>query len=461
MYHIRFSWIILGFAVAILLTFQPKSVQAQYEPPRNVTLSMYSLTQPGGGMFEPPIPCIKDDPDVAGTYGCTAIAEGPNRTPPYPFASSTITISIDGIDGPDNDVYPYAYLWDLVTTELGVHLKGHDSLPNSGYVPHAAIEAQAIAARTYTYHWSFYVGTINNSPQFHAYLPYSYEALLDESQKEDVRIGVQRRLYMTESNTSYPLDAQYGADSPSRTVEGTPTLVSDTNYLRSVEEPISALEGTLNGNGIGLSSNGAKRWSYGHQFAQPGANFEQNQWSVRWDDAFQILTHYYSGIHIRDADNPSATISETPNQRWVPLWMRWNLHSSTPPTSICAGHAILLEVLVQNSGIETWPAGGSVTFEAVTNRGLQLQSAAVDGAAFPQEPVPPGGTYTATLLYQAPTNEPNGYLTQIHFGMAEGATRFSQQNKAWPDFFIEITIPHCNARAYLPLIETEAQPSIQ
>ncbi|MEZ4659905.1 MAG: hypothetical protein R2911_20310 [Caldilineaceae bacterium] len=436
---------------------------AQFDPLEKVTLTMFRLNQEGnnaGSITQPPTPCTKDELEIAQSYVCTAIPEGPNRTSLYPFESSTITISIDGSDGPDNDVYVYPYLWDVVPQEL-------DMNGSQGNKPLAAVEAQMIAARTYIYQRMTYIdqyGTPNNSTQFHVFLPYRYRALTPP-QRVRVQAAAAKRFYMTESNSTYPLEALYGADNPADTIEG------NRPYLKSVFDPISAAYGTLDGtaNG-GMSSKGASRWSYGHTSSRgPVASDHPyyphddgnngDFWSVRWNDALQILTHYYSGIHIRDANNNNDVV--TPNQRWVPLWMRWNLHSNTPPTSTCAGHAILLEVLVQNSGTETWPAGGAVTFEAVTSQGLQLQSAAVDGAAFPPEPVPPGGTYTATLLYQAPANEPNGYLTQIYFEMAEGATGFSQQNKAWPDFSIEVTIPHCNAHAYLPLIERETQPSIQ
>ncbi|MCB0046831.1 MAG: hypothetical protein KDD92_15510 [Caldilineaceae bacterium] len=304
---------------------------------------MYALDRDRGGAAFDDIPCFLGSQ----LYGCTM--DQSNIAYAYPFPSSTITIGIDDISGSDNAYYAYPYLWDLVTTELGVYLKGGSSLPDNGNVPLAAIEAQAIASRTFTYHRDEYVGVIDNSTRYHAYIPFSYEVLLDESQKEDVRNGTLRRFYLTESNTSYPIDAQYGADSPDPTVEGLPTLVSDINYLQSVADPISAAEGILSGNGQGLSSRGSRRWSYGYQSWVPTE--ADDFWSVRWDDAFQSLTHYYTGIHIRDANSGNAIL--TPTRRWVPLRIA-QLNTPTDTIRLCDNGPTTLIATVQNTGVYNW-----------------------------------------------------------------------------------------------------------
>ena len=58
---------------------------------------------------------------------------------------STVTIGIDDVSGPDNAAYAVPYLWDVVATEYGLHLGSRGNKPLSG------VEAQAIAARTYSF----------------------------------------------------------------------------------------------------------------------------------------------------------------------------------------------------------------------------------------------------------------------------------------------------------------------
>jgi hypothetical protein len=79
-----------------------------------------------------------------------------------------------------------------------------------------------------------------------------------------------------------------------------------------------------------MSSKGASRWGFGHTSSR-GAVAESNLlyphdsggygdfWSARWDSAFQILTHYYTGIDIRDANGNIVT----PEYRWNPLKVNW------------------------------------------------------------------------------------------------------------------------------------------
>ena len=423
--------------VFCLFSLHTIPIQAQvppYDPPIQVTLTMYQLIEGGvkhGERVIPLMECKRDNLIIATSFGCTAITKSPNRTPPYPFENSTITISIDGTDGPDNVGYPYAYLWDVVTIELGVHQKGDSSLPNSGYISHSAIEAQAIAARTFTFHRDEYFDDVDNSTEFHAYLPYSYQALLDDNQKEDVRLGTQRQLYLAESNTSYPLDAQYGADNLAQTVAGTPTFVSDINYLRSVEDPISAKEGTVNGNGIGMSSNGAKRWSYGHQAAQPGANSDDDQWSARWDQSFQILTHYYTGVHIRDVTMPDATVSETPDYRWVPLQIQ-------APVIRCAAAGVPISVRVQNTGTVPWPAG---TVHGCSSVVPGLTAAAVVQCQQPTDPLIPvvverGDEEVITITIDLPVGQ-NTYTLDLY--STEIGQQFSQQSPSWPQYVTHLS----------------------
>lgn len=309
-YPSRLLIIVLG--TILLFMVNAESALAQYTSPQDVTLAMYRLVEGSGALYKDPItrqnvPCTKDEPEIAQSYGCTAITEGANRTPPYPFTSSTITISIDGSNGPDNNRYVYPYLWDVVPQEL-------DMNGSQGNKPLAAVKAQMIAARTYIYQRLTYIdqyGTPNNSTQFHVFLPYRYQALTP-LQRVRVQAAALERLYLSEANSTYPLEALYGADNPADTVAG------NRPYLQSVPDPISAAYGTVNGTGNGgMSSKGISRWAFGHTSSRgPVAVGQPNYphddggngdfWPVRLDDAAQLLTHYYTGIHLRDAGNGNA-----------------------------------------------------------------------------------------------------------------------------------------------------------
>ena len=324
-------------------------VHAQFDPPDNVKLIMYQLN-PGSGSIAvnsetgKPVLCAKDDPDIAQSYGCTAISEGANRTPPYPFISSTITISIDGVDGPDNNLYAYPYLWDVASQEL-------DMNGSQGNKPPSAVKAQLIAARTYIYQRMTYInqyGTPNNSNQFQVFLPYHYTSTLTSAQQNRVRTEATDRFYLSRDGNSDPIEALYGADNPAETVAG------NRPYLQSVADPISAVYGVVDGtrNG-GMSSKGVSRWSFGHTSSRgPVAsgdppyphdiNGNGEFWSVRWVHSPQILTHYYTGVHIRDANSGNAIV--TPAYRWVPLRMEWSTQDGGAPSSLCRNQPATVQV---------------------------------------------------------------------------------------------------------------------
>jgi len=211
----------------------------------------------------------------------------------------------------------------LCTEEVAI------TMSSRGNKPLPTVKAQAIAARTYVY---FRHGlTINNSTQYQVFVPYYFDTLTS-AQQQRVDEAVSDVWYMTLPNSTDPIDALYGADN------GATTLQGSTSYLKSVPDPISAAYGSPNGtlNG-GMSSRGASRWGFGHTSSR-GPDYETSPnyphdsngdgdfWSVRYDWARQILTHYYTGIHIRDA---SGTIL-TPAYRWVPLSVTWS--EDCPPS---------------------------------------------------------------------------------------------------------------------------------
>ncbi len=270
---------------------------------------------------------------------------------------------------------------------------------SNGVKPLAGVEAQAVASRTYTYQRILENYTINNSANLHVFLPYKFETL-SQTEKNRLVEAMRHRYYMTPGtdnpNTAvneaiYPILAMYGADNRSMTTQGTPegqTANPSTNYLSSIADPINNLYGCwlddLNGNGQpdsgeygtndngacgtgngGMSSKGASRWSYGHTSSNgPAAIGHPNYphdaggygdfWSVRWQEAAQVLTHYYTGIHIRDA-NDANNVVKTPVRRWAPLEI-FGLSNPTESRTLCKNSASGFGVEVQNTGVFAWGA---------------------------------------------------------------------------------------------------------
>ncbi len=438
----------------ILVGWKPTIIFAQYVPAEQVTLTLYRLVQEGplaGSIALPPTPCTKDDPTIARSYGCTAITGRADYA--YPFETSTITIGIDGTGGPDNARYPYPYLWDVVPQEL-------DMNGSQGNKPLSAVAAQAIAARTYIYQRITYIdqyGAPNNSTQFHVFLPYRY-ALLTAVQQERVQAATASRAYMTEPGGAYPIEALYGADNPAATVEG------NRPYLQSVSDPISAAYGVLDGAGNGgMSSKGASRWSFGHTSSRgPVAagdalyphdiNGLGEFWSVRWDDAFQILTHYYTGIHVRDANNPAAVL--TPDDRWVPLDL-------TMPTAGCLNRGLPVAINTQNSGVSAWEVGTEVKLGyRLIYRGEVGPSAAEadEQAAHLAETASVGPGRALSLPFIIKPEEFQGgqgrYL--IRFDLYRGGQSFASlaaaQGKHWLWLEREVALYDCPAPLFVPLV---------
>jgi len=252
------------------------------------------------------------------SYGCTAFIGDSSRAYPY------------GSNNPVNIPIETDYLLDVVPKEVSVaafHL--------------TAIQAQAIAARSYAY-WHIRQGSaINNSTQFQVFVPYTFEALpsttfpdnpsnpcASSNLNNNQRIvcnAVAPRYYIAYG--AYPDDdlpafTEYFADIRNRTVSG------GQPYPIAVDNPISSHPDIVNeGHGHGMSQKGASHWARGN--LSFNINRDLGAWSVRWERAEQILVHYYTGVHIRDAGNNNALL--TPSYRWNPLQINWGTSDNRPP----------------------------------------------------------------------------------------------------------------------------------
>jgi len=281
----------------------------QFTPPANIIVHMYRLYEYDGSLYVPLTPCTSGNQ----TYGCTAIPNNPTYA--YPYTTNPVTVSIE------ND-----YLLDVVPQEM-----------SPGMFHPTAIQAQAIAARTYAYFHIYYNSTINNSANFQAFLPYKFESF-SSAYQQIIRDATASRYYLTYYNQEAPARSEFFSDK---------LLHTDTHpqqgvlypYLLGVEDPISILGPDIIGC-YGLSQYGASRWARGNMYGN--INYSGVLWSVQWRRPEQILVHYYIGIQLRDS-NGNSLLNTT---------YRWNALSQSLPNPIWQPYAALIRL--QNTSAYAW-----------------------------------------------------------------------------------------------------------
>ena len=390
-------------------------------------------------------------------WGCTAYCDNddngvlwsscsPETTKSYPFNIPTVTVSIEG-----NSSVPYnRYLRDVVPEELGI------KKASQGNVPLSSVKAQAIAARTYAY-WRTEYDYLDNSASRQVFVPYYYDTLnTEQQQRVDEAVG--DIWYMTLPGSTDPIDALYGADN------GATTSPGYRSYLKSISDTISVAYGQPVGTGNGgMSSKGASRWGFGHTssrgpVAVSGLNYPHDSdglgdfWSVRWDEAAQILTHYYTGIHIQNAVNGNQQL--TPDYRWNLLDVSWaeaGCPDVIPENSVCTG-----TFLIQNTGVTAWNTGhiflDHYTLAEQANRSTNalMNPSGISTTALPGEVV------TVTTTVSPPTGAVAGSRHTIRFDMAydedNGLDYFSDREAGhpWYTYDVESCVGHC--ATYLPLV---------
>lgn len=342
MLHVRFRLIpLILLLIGFISSQKAFASPSLFDPPSQVTVHMYGLEYPGGARWTDPNNgsyhlCSSDDT----FYGCTFFDEehyGQNARS-YPYATNPVTVSIE------ND-----YLLDVVPQEMGTY-----------YHP-TAIEAQAIAARTYAY-WHINQGsTINDSTQFQVFIPYKFESLIPVTDPDNPtepctssNLNIAQQIVCDAVAPRYFLDAyligenpaktEYFSDIQNRTVDG------GEPYLMSVDDPIStACDANDFGHGRGMSQEGASRWARGNRCSYAAQG--DNPWSVRWERAEQILVHYYPVASMRDADNISHL--PAPYFRWNPLSINWETPDNQPPIMYHEG-SYPVTMQVQNTGYLNW-----------------------------------------------------------------------------------------------------------
>ena len=438
--------------------------EAAWTPPAEIGLRVMRLTANGGNSG---VPCDVS-PDEK-SFGCGSAG--------YPYATNPITIPIET-----------DYLLNVVPQEMPLSFAVH------------AIEAQATAARSFTY-WYARKGTlINNSISYQAFIPGKFAAVSgvtpDDStnpcasgnlgtRQSKLCAAMRNPRYMTRFDSETPVFAQYSADWPDRT---------QTNKwhkaLRAVDDPIS---NTTNGtciadgagsHGHGMSQNGANRWARGFQCAYS----ERAPWSVAWDSADRILFHYYTGIHLRTANAPqrergllerllglfAGETVPTPGAVTSPEW-RWNpLRIDGLPAESAGAAPFALDVQLQNTGVYTWTCAdgvGCFSLGYAWSGGPGEVFTSTAWAALPCS-VPPGDPSAVARLTIADRPQwPAGVYSltlDVRAHLADGQTVwFSQQG--WPAYSVPITFTDAGVEgrgraaaiagtpmAFVPFVENEA-----
>jgi len=337
--------LIVGAGQSNLVNADPSA----WSPPSAIQsgqLRMRKLTNSGASLG---LDCAPGNTE----YGCTAYCDNypysycQGNVAGYPYASAWPTIS-----------YDHDYLLDVLAQEASPAL--FDQL---------ALNAQAIASRSYAWHRINSEGVINNSSSYQVFIPYKFETFGSDPNapgapcaSSNLSAG-QRKLcdavasgyYLSwedASNWDYePARANFFADTKHSTASS-----GDKPYLIGVSEPHSNDNATCPASyasaiNYGMSQQGAHRWATGNQCG-PFYTASSLPWGVRWTRTEQILYHYYTRMVIRDRYKmPVWTSSQT--YRWNPLQITWG-GSVSPPAWMRTGSSYPVVIDAQNVGLGPW-----------------------------------------------------------------------------------------------------------
>ena len=430
----RFNYAVTLLVIVLWSTMLPSSIAApmsSFTPPTNITVRMYRLFSEGGSTG---ILCSSNDT----SYGCTAFVGDSGHAYPY-GTNNPITIPIET-----------DYLLDVVPSEVSVE----------AFHP-TAIQAQAIAARSYAY-WHINQGsTINNSTQFQVFVPYAFEVLppttfpdnsgdpcASNNLNDDQRIvcsAVAPRHYIsygTYPNDDLPAFTEYFADIPNRTLNG------GQPYLIAVDDPISSHPDIVqDGHGHGMSQKGASRWARGN--LSYNINRDLGAWSVRWEQAEQILVHYYTGVRIRDA-NKQILI---PADRWNPLQINWGASGNRPPI-MYHGSTYPISVEVQNTGVSDRTCGYPNFSYVLTYRWAKAGHGEVTGSGSASVCGTPKGDPSPTVnltIQNIPNWGPGAYTIRFDIYVTSAYGNFWFKDYGWPTYDVSVCVDG-PCRVYIPVV---------
>ena len=410
------SGVVAFVAIALCISMVPAvnaSVAASFTPTSTITVEMWQLYDSGAKTAT----LCSQDAGIKYTWGSTAYCNNSDmctrtRAVAYPFISENATVAIEGQDCAPEDSPYNCYLSDVVPAETSPAL----------FHP-TAVGAQAITARTYAY-WHIRIdnvtpGPIDNSSAYQVFVPYRYDTF-SQGGRDIVDAALQGRDYLSNvsdytvnlygQNVSLtaedPIFAEFFADIPLQTISNPPHP-----NLVGVADPISSHPDVpSDGHGHGMSQGGAGRWARGSSSYRcdpypapcppPVPSVPFFAWSVSWPDRFQILTHYYTGVHVRNAGTSNNPVL-TPPWRGNVLQVKWSR-----PGGDSAGICSRIEVWLQNTGITTWYGANGVSSKV--GLGYCWNGGACVPAGYLPSNVALGGDLWATLV--VPPGSGNGEL---------------------------------------------------
>ena len=436
------SFSILFLLLSTLVISAPQAIARAlltYSPPSQIGVWMYWLTA-SGARREPYTLCASGNT----RWGCTAFCDESgypcerSQTLAYPYATNPVTIPIET-----------DYLLDVVPQEMGT------------YYHLTALQAQAIAARSYAY-WHINQGsTINNSTQFQAFIPYKFESLIPvtfpdnpDNSCDSSNLNTAQSIvcgavaphhyvsYGTYPNDDLPALTEFSSDVWGRTVAG------GQPYLIAVENPISTgCDANNYGHGRGMSQEGASRWARGNQCSYAAQG--DMPWNVRWERAEQILVHYYTGIHIRDGSGTRLTSL----YRWNPLRITWNTPDNRPPIMYHGG-SYPVTIQVQNTGIYDWPINGQSWAFFYHWAKVGYGEVASGNRAWTTADVPKGDPpYTFSLtINDIPNWGPGAYTLKFDMLLfTYGGTYWFSTTYGWPTYDVSVCVDG-PCKVYIPLV---------
>lgn len=201
------------------------------------------------------------------------------------------------------------------------------------------------------------------------------------------------------------IDAQHRARNgdPTNPLEN-PFTPTSYPYLRSVVDPVAAAEirSQPDEQSVGLAQKGSHYWASGQDPTTADRFYPQ------WGSYAQILTHYYTDVHLKDASGSRLT----PNYRWVPLSVNWQTADNHVPI-MDSNQSYAVTFWIQNTGLTTWPSGRTqLSFHGWEPGDLQAQR-----THNLSQSVAPGDTITETLTLYPPASAQPGTPYGLRFEM--------------------------------------------
>jgi hypothetical protein len=436
----KYIWrIVLELIVIIMMLISSTRpiIAAPLIQASSVEVEMFELNTNGSATV---FPCLSGNTN----YGCTAFVNDPTHAYPYSTSKPNVSIETD-------------YLLDVVAQEMSPDPYGEP----------AALHAQAVASRSLV---NYYINNppengippdvpFNNSSKYQVFLPYRYEKLTTNEQQlvSDAVASGEYLAYAVDNPDALAAKALFAADIYEH------TAAANKPYLVGVPDPISTACDADNAaaHQYGMSQEGANRWARGHECSYVGATGDPpgERWSVQWEHAEYILTHYYTNIHLHNQNGDRLT----PQYRWVPLQIDWHTpDNNIPIMEHGTGYSVTFQI--QNTGVYTWLGTGqfALIYHGWNIAGVQQRDAQAETYALLDitEPVPPGAMVEdSIMLYPVNPPEPGtAYKLRFEMGLWQAPpddfVGFSEAETGytWPTYDVTVCVGGpCQEQVFPPL----------